>query len=151
MNDTQKQWLDSVSKAAEDAAHIFPSMAACEAALESAYGQSSLARNANNLFGTKQHKQPIFDTLSLPTKEFINGQWVETTADWVKYPQVADCFADRMATLHRLAPSYPHYAAALVASDAQTFVAEVSKTWSTDPNRAAKVISIFNAYLGVQQ
>jgi flagellum-specific peptidoglycan hydrolase FlgJ len=100
------------------------------------------------LFGVKQHKAPVFDTLSLPTKEFINGQWIETTANWVIYPSLSDCFADRMATLQRLAPSYPHYAAALAAPDAQTFVTEVSKTWSTDPNRAAKVIAIFNSYIG---
>jgi len=142
-----KPWLDSTSAAAEQAGHIFPSMAACEAALESGYGQSQLARNANNLFGTKQHATPIYETLSLPTKEFINGEWIQTTANWVKYPQLSDCFVDRMATLRRLASSYPHYAAALAATDAQTFVTEVSKTWSTDPSRASKVISIFNAYI----
>jgi flagellum-specific peptidoglycan hydrolase FlgJ len=121
-------------------------MQACEAALESGYGASTLATQGNNLFGEKQHVVPKFDTLSLPTKEFINGQWIETTANWVKFPALADCFASRTSTLQRLSGTYPHYAAALSAPDAQTFVTQVSQTWSTDPLRATKVIAIFNEY-----
>lgn len=143
----QKQFLDTVSAQAEAAGHLYPTMAACEAALESGYGNSGLAKRANNLFGTKQHKVAIFDTLIIPTKEFLNGQWVTVNANWVKYPSLEECFRDRMATLQRLAPFYPHYKNALAAPDAVTFVKEVSQTWSTDPNRADKVLSIYNAYV----
>lgn len=142
----QKHWLDVTSKAAEDAGVLFPTMQACEAALESAYGTSELAIRGLNLFGTKQHVHPIFGTLNLPTKEFLDGQWVVVEAHWVSHPTLADCFRDRMATLQLLAPHYPHYAAALASPDAQTFVQNVSLSWSTDPQRAAKVISIFNTY-----
>lgn len=119
-------------------------MAACEAALESGYGASGLATQANNLFGTKQHVHPIFGTLSLPTREFLHSQWVTVGAFWVKYPDRATCFADRMNTLRSLSHAYPHYAAALAATDPITYITEVSKTWSTDPQRAAKVIAIYN-------
>lgn len=146
MTPEQKQWLDMTAQAAEDAAHIFPSMAACEAALESAWGTSELAIKAFNLFGMKAHVHPILGTLNLPTKEFLDGQWVVVEAHWVSYPTLADCFRDRMATLQLLAPHYPHYTAALASPDAQTFVQNVSLSWSTDPQRAAKVISIFNTY-----
>jgi flagellum-specific peptidoglycan hydrolase FlgJ len=128
-------------------------MAACEAALESAhvtpqgsiYGASQLAQQANNLFGMKQHSHPVYGTLNLPTKEFLHQQWVTVNADWVKYPDWATCFVDRMATLTRLAPAYPHYAAALAATDPVTYVTEVSRSWSTDPNRGHTVISIYNS------
>lgn len=149
MTPQQKLFLDTASLQAEQAGHIFPTMAACEAALESAYGTSWLAKADNNLFGMKQHKIPVYATHVLPTKEFLNGQWVTVNASWVKYPDLAACFADRMATFKRMAPSYPHYAAALAAQDGTTFVTEVSKTWSTDPQRAAKVLSIHKAYMGV--
>jgi flagellum-specific peptidoglycan hydrolase FlgJ len=146
----QKQWLDLVSQAAENAAHIFPTMAACEAALESGYGNSGLAKRANNLFGMKAHKTtPLSEVLTLPTKEFLNGKWVTVNANWMQYATLSDCFADRMATLTRLSKAYPHYGAALAAPDAETFLREVSITWSTDPKRAEKVQAIHDAYIMV--
>ena len=50
----QDSFLRQASAAARAAGHIFPDYAACEAALESTWGQSRLAREANNLFGQKQ-------------------------------------------------------------------------------------------------
>lgn len=146
MTSGEKQFLDITAKAAEDAGHIFPSMAACEAALESGYGSSELAAKANNLFGMKSPVHPQYGTFSLPTKEWENAEWITVEADWVSYPTLKDCFTDRMACLQRLAKVYPHYAAALVATSAEGFVTEVSQTWSTDPLRAAKVLSIWNQY-----
>jgi flagellum-specific peptidoglycan hydrolase FlgJ len=147
VNTLQLAFLQSATTEARKADHPFPEMAACEAALESSYGNSELARAGNNLFGTKQHAHPIYGTMSLPTKEFLDGQWLACTSQWVEYPDVASCFADRLATLERLANAYPHYKAALEAEDAETFVTQVSLTWSTDPERAAKVISIYREYV----
>lgn len=142
----QIQWLTQTVQAAKDAEHIFPEMAGAEAALESNYGASQLAREANNLFGMKQHTHPLHGTLVLPTKEFLNSQWVVTSANWVKYDTLAECFEDRMETLERLKSTYPHYAMALAATDPVTYIFEVSRTWSTDPLRSAKCLSIYNAY-----
>jgi flagellum-specific peptidoglycan hydrolase FlgJ len=139
----KQQFLTKAKQQAEAAAHIFPSMAACEAALESGYGVSGLAIADNNLFGMKQHQHPIYGTHVLPTKEFVNKEWIVVNANWIHYPDMAACFTDRMNTLRRLSTAYPHYAAALAAPDAVAFVTEVSRTWSTDPNRAAKVIAIY--------
>lgn len=149
MNDLQREFLDKASTEAVKANHPFPQMAACEAALESSWGHSELAIDGNNLFGTKQHAHPIYGTMNLPTREWEDGRWIQVNAPWVKYPDLQACFCDRLATLQRLSNAYPHYAAALKATDAKTYVTEVSKTWSTDPNRAAKVISIYEDYLPV--
>jgi hypothetical protein len=51
-----------------------------------------------------------------------------------------------MAVLQRLGRAYPAYAAALAAKDGATFVTLVSKRWSTDPCRAAKVLGIWHAH-----
>lgn len=148
MTTEQKQFLQSACIAARKADHIFPEMAACEAALESNYGRSVLAKQGKNLFGCKQHKHPIYGTLSLPTREYVNGQFIVVTANWVSYPDWDACFADRMSTLKRLAGTYPHYDAALRAGSAVTYVNEVSQTWSTDPKRADKCLAIFDAMAG---
>lgn len=141
----KKQFLDKARAQAIQSGHIFPDMAACEAALESGYGTSGLSISDNNLFGMKQHAHPVFGTHILPTKEFLHGGWVVVNAAWVKYPDFASCFKDRMDTLRRLAPTYPHYAAALAATDPITYVTEVSKTWSTGPARGAECIKIYNS------
>lgn len=148
MNENQRKFLQAAAAAATKSGHIFPEMAACEAALESAYGTSELATRDFNLFGTKQHRHPIYLTHNLPTREFENGEWKTVTAAWVSYPDWASCFADRMATLQRLAPAFPHYAAALGAASAEIYVNEVSRTWATDPARAAKVLAIYDACAG---
>jgi flagellum-specific peptidoglycan hydrolase FlgJ len=150
MNLTQVQWITDTGLAAQQAGHIFPVMAACEAALESAYGESTLAKEALNLFGMKQSRHPRYGTISLPTREFLDGEWVEIDANWISYPTVNLCFLDRMATLRRLAPYYPHYQAALDATDEQTYIIAVSQTWSTDPARASKVLAIHTEYLTVR-
>ncbi len=149
MNTTQRDFLAQASAEATKAKHPFPQMAACEAALESGFGGSLLARRDNNLFGTKQHAHPTYGTVTLPTKEFLDGGWKAVTSQWVEYPDLAACFADRVATLQRLSNVYPHYAAALNAADPDTYISEVSKTWSTDPLRAQKVQSIYREFLGL--
>lgn len=146
----QQQFLHAAAKAAETAGHVFPEMAACEAALESGYGHSMLAQD-NNLFGMKLHahpEHPEWGEVALPTKECEAGQWVSCNAKWMWYPDWAACFADRVATLKRLAPFYPHYKAALEAGSATTYIMEVSKTWSTDPERAEKCLAIYEACAG---
>lgn len=124
-------------------------MAAAEAALESNWGNSELGRDDCNLFGMKQHSHPIYGTVTLPTHEGTPGHsdWREIDAEFVNYPDWASCFADRLATLQRLSNAYPHYKAALEAKDADAFVTEVSKTWSSDQTRAAKCLSIYQEYL----
>ena len=148
MASLQDDFLRKAAAAARAAGHPFPEYAACEAALESAWGKSGLATRANNLFGQKQSRPPIdgTDTLPLPTKEFLNGQWVTETANWVLFKDWSTCFHARMRLLQGASRKYPHYAAALVATNGEQFVREVSQTWSTDPARASKVLSIYAAH-----
>lgn len=150
MNDLQRQFLERARAEAVKANHPFAAMAACEAALESNWGNSELAREGNNLFGMKQHAHAVFGTMTLPTREFLHGEWKAVSANWVHYPDWRACFADRLATLERLSNAFPHYAAALHAEDAQTYISEVSKTWSTDPDRAKKVLDVYEEFLKEQ-
>lgn len=135
-------------RAAQAAQHIFPEYAACEAALESSWGYSSLAAEAYNLFGQKQSHPPMpgTKTISMPTREFLHNSWITVSANWVKFPSWNACFAARMETLQRLSNTFPHYLAALQASSGEQYVVEVSKSWSTDPNRSGKVLSIYDAH-----
>lgn len=158
MNPANKDFLYRAFHAATLASHIFPEMASCEAALESGYGRSVLAVQDNNLFGMKAHLHPIYGTHCLPTREFIGKDkdikdgvcdgWETISANWERYPDWAACFADRMRTLRRLASVYQHYANALSAASATTYITEISRTWSTDPLRAQKCLAIYDAVAG---
>ena len=146
----RQRLLEKLAAAADRAGHVWPQYAACEAAVETGWLSSSSASQANNLFGCKQHSHPIFGTVSLPTREFLGGQWIELRADFVSYPSWDASFLDRMETLRRLAPEYPHYAAALSATDGETYVRQVSQSWSTDPFRADTVLTIHRAHFAAQ-
>jgi flagellum-specific peptidoglycan hydrolase FlgJ len=143
----QLQFLDRVHSAARLANHVWPEYAACEAALETAWGTSQLYIRGNNIFGEKQHVDPVFLTLKLPTREMQAGQWVTVQADFIWFPSANESFVMRMKTLRRL--GYPEYANALAASTGEEFVTEVSKRWSTDLERAAKVLAIHSAHKDV--
>lgn len=151
MSGLQEEFLRKASDAARSAGHIFPEFAACEAALESGWGMSQLAAEANNLFGQKQAHAALAgtETISLPTREYLHGVWTTVQADWIRFASWQACFAGRMALLKTLGHAYPHYAAALAAKTGEEFVDEVSKSWSTDPARAGKVLSIYDHHHAV--
>ena len=140
------EFLKKAAAAARAAGHIFPEYAACEAALESAWGSSTLAVKANNLFGQKQSHPPRGASLALPTREFLGGAWITVSAQWLMFDGWQSCFAERMAVLRRLQSAYPHYGAALLAQTGEDFIENVSKSWSTDPARATKVMSVFRKH-----
>lgn len=148
MASLQEDFLRKAVSAARAAGHIFPEYAACEAALESAWGQSRLATRANNLFGQKQSRTapPTIQTMSLPTREYLHGTWVTINANWVSFPSWGACFQARMRLLKSASKTYPHYATALAATTGEEFIQQVSQTWSTDPARASKVLAIYAAH-----
>jgi flagellum-specific peptidoglycan hydrolase FlgJ len=145
----QDTFLRQATAAARAAGHIFPDYAACEAALESSWGQSRLAREANNLFGQKQSVPalPATLTVAMATQEFLHGRWVSVPAQWACFRTLQACFQARMALLERLQHGYPGYGRALNAATGEQFVEEVSRVWSTDPQRAAKVLAIHRAHI----
>jgi len=148
MHTPQEEFLLKAETGAREAGHIWPEYAACEVALESGWGQSSLALKANNLFGQKQI-HPAFHgtgTLILPTKEFLHGAWVTINAEWMSFSDWQACFKARMEMLTRLSKEYPGYARALAAKDGETFIREVSNVWSTGPKRAVQVLQIHNQH-----
>ena len=142
----QEYFLRRACDAARAAGHLFPEYAACEAALESGWGQSRLATEANNLFGQKQSHPPLAgtETLTLPTREYLHGAWVSVQAAWVQFPDWDSCFRARMQLLQSLAAAYPNYRDALNATTGEAFVTLVSRSWSTDPDRAGKVLAVYD-------
>lgn len=87
---------------------ILASVSLAQFILESGYGKSELAQNANNCFGMKKSLSgntwsgSTWDGTSVYTKktqEYENGAYVTVTADFRKYPSVEKSIADHSAYL----------------------------------------------------
>jgi flagellum-specific peptidoglycan hydrolase FlgJ len=140
---TPDEFLKQAEAAAIAAGHVWPKFAACEAALESAWGESKLCRMANNLFGQKSgFTTKEAEIIEIPTREFLKGQWVVVPAKWPKFADWSSSFAARMELLRAKSV----YAPALAAATGYDFVSEVSKIWATDPKRGDKVLSIYRKH-----
>jgi flagellum-specific peptidoglycan hydrolase FlgJ len=141
----QKDFLEKALAHAELAGDPFPEYSTCEAALESAWGQSRLAREANNLFGEHQHHLPIYQTYVLHPNDDVDPK-----DDWIHFPSWKESFQSHMDTIRRLANQHPHdypgYVNALSARNGEDFVMCVSQHWAQDPLRGSKVLSIHKAH-----
>ena len=86
---------------------ILASVSMAQFILESSYGKSELARNANNCFGMKKSLSgntwagSVWDgsVYAKETKEFTNGQYITITAEFRKYPSIEASVADHSAYL----------------------------------------------------
>ncbi|ANN70928.1 glycoside hydrolase family 73 protein [Bordetella bronchialis] len=139
---TPQEFIAAIAPAAQaSAAHskIPASFTVAQAALESAWGRSQLAREAFNLFGVKAAAAWQGDVLELPTREYLNGQWVTVPARWRRYPDWLACIDDHAAFLLQ----NPRYRPAFQFRDGPRFASAVAKAgYATDPTYAAKIISI---------
>lgn len=140
LNQEQINFLTKSYAAAKQSGHMFPGVAAAETALESSWGTSKLCIQANNLFGLKKPSDWTGPTISIPTREFLNQKWVTIPAVWPVFPDWAASFTERM----RILTTRPAYSKALGQTDAVGFIYEVSRVWSTGPERGEEVLSIYN-------
>lgn len=100
--------VGSLFTADQKASGILASVSLAQFILESGYGKSELAQNANNVFGMKKSLSgntwggSAWDGISIYTKktqEYENGAYVTVTADFRKYPSVEKSIADHSAYL----------------------------------------------------
>ena len=118
-----------------------PGVAVAQAALESAWGSSQLARLAYNYFGIKARRGR--SAITLPTDEYADGKRVRIAARFARYASMAECFADRDRMIATL-PAYEEARAA--AADPDAFVRALARRWATDPAYAEKLLYLYRAH-----
>lgn len=133
-------FLDNIKKGAIDGwsrYKILPSISAAQAVLESGWGKSTLAINANNLFGIKGRYNGSY--VIMPTLEYINGQWITVNAEFRKYPSWDASVEDHGSFFHE----NPRYSNLIGVTDYRTVARLLQEDgYATDPEYAAKLISI---------
>lgn len=116
-----------------------------QAALESGWGESLLAKQGRNLFGVKADKSWHGDVLTLPTREVINGQWVTVSAKWRKYKTWQESIDDHAEFFKQNG----RYAKCFECKTAEGFAIEVARAgYATDPVYGAKLVATIKA-LGI--
>ncbi|HEY0971175.1 MAG TPA: glucosaminidase domain-containing protein [Gemmatimonadales bacterium] len=117
-------------------------VAVAQAALESAYGTSGLARNYRNLFGVKARAgQPA---VQLDTTEYVKGVAQRVKQPFRVYASFAESIADHADLFRRLPKTY---AKALAHPDEPAkFASGLTGVYATDPLYGSKVVKIMKDY-----
>lgn len=117
------------------------SLTIAQAILESADGNSTLAQQANNLFGMKG-KGPA-GSIRLATKEYRNGEWITVQADFRKYNSWAESVADHSNLFINGVSWNRNLYRGVIGVDGITAAREVAKAgYATDPDYANKLINL---------
>jgi flagellum-specific peptidoglycan hydrolase FlgJ len=119
------------------------SITIAQAALESAWGESGLARVGNNLFGIKADSRWRGETLTLNTREFIKGQWIVVPAKWRKYGSWQASIEDHAAFLK----GNPRYQPCFLCQTTEAFARALLKAgYATDPGYAEKLMTLISQH-----
>lgn len=121
------------------------SLTIAQAILESGDGNSTLAQQANNLFGMKG-KGPA-GSIRLPTKEYKNGEWITIHTDFRKYNNWAESVTDHSNLFLNGVSWNKDLYRGVVGVDGVTAAREVAKAgYATDPNYAQKLINLITEH-----
>lgn len=127
---------------------LYGSVMMAQAALESAWGQSQLTKQANNFFGIKGAFNG--QSVSMPTTEYDqNGQIQNVTANFKKYPTAYDSFADNGSTLRNGTSWNPSYYSGSWKENASTYqdaANALTGKYATAPNYGTALISLIQQY-----
>ena len=100
--DAQQYFIDVMVTKCQDrciAAGILPSLCIAQACVESAYGTSELAVNANNLFGIKAGSGWTGKTYTKQTQEWDGTKYITVSAAFRAYDTMVACVEDYLTKL----------------------------------------------------
>ncbi|MED5018935.1 glycoside hydrolase family 73 protein [Paenibacillus chibensis] len=121
------------------------SLTIAQAILESNWGTSGLAQQANNLFGIKG-KGPA-GSVDMPTTEYVKGKPAKVTASFRKYHSWTESIADHSELLLKGTRDNPtRYHGVLHADYKKAAEAVWKGGYATDPEYPAKLIRIIETY-----
>jgi flagellum-specific peptidoglycan hydrolase FlgJ len=121
------------------------SITIAQAVLESGWGQTGLAKGANNYFGIKAAAHVAPDSyITMPTYEVIEGHSVEELAKFARYATVEDGFKAHALLLSQA----PRYAPAMgVTQHPAAFAYALQKCgYSTNPQYAVLLMSLVKEF-----
>ncbi|MEE8823637.1 glycoside hydrolase family 73 protein [Lentilactobacillus sunkii] len=141
------KYKSDVSKASTKY-NLYGSVMMAQAGLESGWGQSQLTIEANNFFGIKGAYNGA--SVSMPTTEYnSNGQMINTTANFKKYPSAYASFADNGSTLRNGTSWNSKYYSGSWKENAATYqdaANALTGKYATAPNYGQSLITVIQTY-----
>ena len=126
----------------EGQAHgLFPSVTYAQYVMECGWDGSTLSETYNNAFGIKAGNGWTGQTVDLPTQEYIDGQWITTTATWRVYDDINQSVRDRTQFLLEN-PRYTEGGVFSASTYQEQCQALQNSGYATDPSYASLLISI---------
>lgn len=136
-----KKTMEPIANAIEREFGIKPVITITQSAHESNWGKSELTKKANNLFGFTKGSW-IGDTINMPTREYIAGQWITVARPFRAYESWYDSvknWAEIISSASRYSEAYKF----AKIGDLKSFAVAVAKGgYATDPKYAQKLIGV---------
>ncbi|KAA9302242.1 MULTISPECIES: glycoside hydrolase family 73 protein [Aerococcus] len=146
---TAEEFLDEIGQYAMANAKnsgVLPSLVVAQAAIESDFGRSQLARDYNNLFGRKAYGGER--SVDLPTQEYTESGYQTVEAPFKVYPSWRAAVVDHGRLMQEGTDWNPDlYLAVRQAEDPKTAAYALQAAgYATDPHYAEKLIEIIQTY-----
>ena len=146
----QRHFLSAIKQGAMDGAKegILPSITAAQAILESGWGSSELAKAPNNnLFGIKDSEDWHGEIVTVPTQEYLNGDYITVNAAFRKYASWNDSVVDHAKFFTSTEWRKDNYRKVVNETDYRIAAQELKNAgYATDPTYPGKLIRLIEAY-----
>ena len=150
IDQNQSHFLSAIKQGAMDGAKegILPSITAAQAILESGWGSSQLAKAPNNnLFGIKDSEDWHGAIVTVPTQEYLNGDYITVNAAFRKYASWNDSVVDHAKFFTSTEWRKDNYRKVVNETDYRIAAQELKNAgYATDPNYPGKLIRLIEAY-----
>ena len=150
IDQNQSHFLSAVKQGAMDGAKegILPSITAAQAILESGWGSSELAKAPNNnLFGIKDSEDWNGEIVTVPTQEYLNGDYITVNAAFRKYTSWNDSVVDHAKFFTSTEWRKNNYRKVVNETDYRIAAQELKNAgYATDPSYAGKLIRLIETY-----
>lgn len=147
--DEENQFIIQISDYAKELQErygVLPSISIAQAILESDWGTSELSVENNNFYGIKgDSAEP---TVTMTTKEFVNGEWIEVNAEFRKYTTWQESMEDH-SKLFTTGTSWNanQYAKVLASTDYKEAAYALQESgYATDPDYPDKLIRLIEQH-----
>ena len=143
ISETRNNRFSKIWKAVKESQSkgLFPSVTYAQYVMECGWDGSTLSETYNNAFGIKAGSGWTGKTVDLPTQEYINGQWVSTTARWRVYDDINQSVRDRTQFLLENS-RYTQGGVFTAKTYKEQCQALQNSGYATDPSYASLLISI---------
>ena len=150
IDQNQRHFLSAIKQGAMDGAKegILPSITGAQAILESGWGSSELAKAPNNnLFGIKDSEDWHGEIVTVPTQEYLNGDYITVNAAFRKYATWNDSVVDHAKFFTSTEWRKDNYRKVVNETDYRIAAQELKNAgYATDPNYPGKLIRLIEAY-----